>query len=350
MSELSTNTRSGAAFELAWWSGRIGPMARCVLRLLSLNLFVLVLSGCVGSGPILAPQQQRDVLPESVELTQTPFFPQEDYQCGPAALATILADAGLHVVPDDLVEKVYIPDRRGSLQIEMLAATRSLGRLPYVIDPDLGALMAELAAGRPVLVLQNLGFKIAPLWHYAVVAGYDVESDDFVLRSGLIERKLMPASKFISTWKGSDNWAMIALRPGELPVNPNQERYLTSAAAMEDAGQPEAAMAAYKAALEYWPQSSTALFGMANTYYASGDLSEAEMMYRRLLASEPNDTAVLNNLAQVLLDQGRCPEALGTIDRARSLTDPQANLSKTLDESRDTIIERCADDTSTSGT
>ena len=325
-------------------------MVRRVLCLLSLSLLVPVLSACVSSGPILAPEQQRDVLPESVELTQTPFFPQEDYQCGPAALATILADAGLDVVPDDLVEKVYIPDRRGSLQIEMLAATRSLGRLPYVIDPDLGALMAELAAGRPVLVLQNLGFKIAPLWHYAVVAGYDVESDDFVLRSGLIERRVTPASKFVSTWEDSDNWAMIALRPGELPVNPDQERYLTSAAAMENAGQFKAAMAAYEVALEYWPRSSTALFGLANTKYATGDLSEAELMYRRLLEKAPRDTAILNNLAQVLLDQGRCPEALETIDRARSLSDPQSNLSGTLDESRDAIIKRCAGDSPTTGT
>ena len=315
-----------------------------------MSLLAPVLSACVSSGPILALEQQRDVLPETVELTQTPFFPQEDYQCGPAALATILADAGLDVVPDDLVDKVYIPDRRGSLQIEMLAATRSLGRLPYVIDPDLGALMAELAAGRPVLVLQNLGFKIAPLWHYAVVAGYDVESDNFVLRSGLIERRVTPASKFVSTWEDSDNWAMIALRPGELPVNPDPERYLTSAAAMEKGGQFKAAMAAYEVALEYWPQSSTAHFGLANTNYATGDLSEAELMYRRLLERAPRDTAILNNLAQVLLDQGRCPEALETIDRARSLSDPQANLSGTLDESRDAIIKRCAGDSPTAGT
>ena len=228
MSHIPSKTCNSAAYELAGRSFRTGAKVRRVLCLLSLSLLAPIVSGCVSSGPILAPEQQRDVLPESVELTRTPFFPQEDYQCGPAALATILADAGLDVVPDDLVDKVYIPDRRGSLQIEMLAATRSLGRLPYVIDPDLGALMAELAAGRPVLVLQNLGFKIAPLWHYAVVAGYDVESDNFVLRSGLIERRVTPASKFVSTWEDSDNWAMIALRPGELPVNPDQGRYLTS--------------------------------------------------------------------------------------------------------------------------
>ena len=31
-------------------------------------------------------------LPEHVELADVPFFPQEDYQCGPAALATSLAN------------------------------------------------------------------------------------------------------------------------------------------------------------------------------------------------------------------------------------------------------------------
>ena len=346
MSDKFCNTCYRVAFALAWRPCPTESKARRVLPLFSLSTLALVLSGCAGGGPILAPEQQRDILPEFVELTQIPFFPQEDYQCGPAALAMILVNAGLEVVPEDLVEKVYIPDRRGSLQIEMLAATRSLGRLPYVIDPHVGGLMAELATGRPVLVLQNLGFKFAPVWHYAVVAGYDVESDHFVLRSGLIKRKLTPASKFVSTWEGSGKWAMIALRPGELPVNPIEERYLTSAAAMERAGQVEAAKAAYESALEFWPQSSTARFGLANIYYSAGDLNEAERIYRRSLEREPNDIAILNNLAQVLVDQGRCPEALAAIERARSLSVSQANLSDVLDESRDAIIKRCEADSS----
>ena len=117
MSDKFCNTCYRVAFALAWRPCPTESKARRVLPLFSLSTLALVLSGCAGGGPILAPEQQRDILPEFVELTQIPFFPQEDYQCGPAALAMILVNAGLEVVPEDLVEKVYIPDRRGSLQI-----------------------------------------------------------------------------------------------------------------------------------------------------------------------------------------------------------------------------------------
>ena len=47
------------------------------------------------------------MMPSTLELRDTPFFPQEEYQCGPAALATVLAASGVAVSPDDLTGKVY---------------------------------------------------------------------------------------------------------------------------------------------------------------------------------------------------------------------------------------------------
>ena len=76
-------------------------------------------------------------LPEKVELTQVPFFPQEEYQCGPAALATALASFGVKVTPEELVPQVYIPERKGSLQVEMLAAARRHGLVSYQLAPRL---------------------------------------------------------------------------------------------------------------------------------------------------------------------------------------------------------------------
>ena len=302
----------------------------------------LLLASCAGGGPLLSPEVQQNALPDSVELVRTPFFPQEDYQCGPAALAMVLTDSGADVVPDDLVATVYVPGRRGSLQVELLAATSSWGRLPYVVEPELGALMAEVAAGRPVLVLQNLGLKFAPVWHYAVVAGYDTGTDDFILRSGITERRLMPASKFARTWRASGNWAMVALRPGELPAIPIQGNYFKAAAGLETVGRADAAAAAYSAAVEYWPESFTALFGLANAYYAAGDLVNAERTYQLSLKREPGSAVALNNLAHVLLDQNRCAEALEEIDRALAKPNSHPGLQDDLTDSREAIITRCS--------
>jgi len=82
-----------------------------VFSFISLSL----LYGC-GTTP------QSDALFESdyatkfpaTELTQTVFFPQEQYQCGPAALATVLNDSGVIVKPDELTPLVYIPKKNGT--------------------------------------------------------------------------------------------------------------------------------------------------------------------------------------------------------------------------------------------
>lgn len=314
----------------------------------ALVVLVLACTGCAGSGPLLSPEVQRNTLPASVELEQTPFFPQEDYQCGPAALATVLTYSGIEIAPEQIVDKVYIPGRRGSLQVELLAAARSLGRLPYVLEPEVGSLMAELATGRPVLVLQNLGLSFAPIWHYAVVAGYDAGAEEFMLRSGTTERRVISAGKFSRSWAASDNWAMVVLRPGEVPATPIENKYLQAAAALEAVGQREAALSAYRAAAEYWPQSSSALFVLGNAYYAAGDLIEAEQSYRRALQQEPENPAVLNNLAQVLLDRDRCVEALEQINRALAASETQPELQDELDDSQATILRRCASDSAAS--
>ena len=126
----------------------------------------------------------------AIELEETPFFSQTRYQCGPAALATTLVASGANAELDELVDAVYLPGRQGSLQLEMLAATRSAGRLPYVVNKTLSALLEELDAGRPVIVLQNLGVRVIPRWHYAVVVGIDAGRDRVILRSGTERRRV----------------------------------------------------------------------------------------------------------------------------------------------------------------
>ena len=116
-------------------------------------LILITLSGCVIQPPLEQPLIEKEPVVErqSVYLANTPFFPQQQYQCGPAALATLLNDSGVSVQSEELVSKVYIPEREGSLQIEMMAASRQYQRIPYQIDPTLEAMLDELHANRPVV-------------------------------------------------------------------------------------------------------------------------------------------------------------------------------------------------------
>ena len=71
--------------------------------------------------------------------------------------------------------QVYLPERKGSLQVEMLAAARRHGMVSYQLAPRFEDMMREIAAGTPVVVLQNLGV-FSSGWHYAVAIGYDYQT------------------------------------------------------------------------------------------------------------------------------------------------------------------------------
>lgn len=249
----------------------------------------------------------------------------------------MLTASGADVALDAIVDKVYLPGREGSLQAELLAATRTSGRLPYVIDGTLSAVWSELAAGRPVLVLQNLGVAAIPSWHYAVVVGIDRDAHEVVLRSGTDRRRVMSTDLFLRTWRRGDYWAMVVLRPDELPAAADRTRYFRQIAALEQAGAMPEAGTAWQAALEAWPGDPVALFGLANVRLAGGNAADAEALYRELLARDERQVAARNNLAMALARQGRYDEGLAEIDRALAGV-PEGVLAAELEDTRAQIL------------
>jgi tetratricopeptide (TPR) repeat protein len=300
----------------------------------------LLLGGCASSPPVLAPRLPDDARHAAVELEATPFYPQTVHQCGPAALATVLRDSGVEVAPDDLSSRVYLPQRQGSLQTELVAATRSYARLPYVIEPGLEALLAQLRAAHPVLVLQNLGFSFYPLWHYAVVIGYLPDDDAVVLRSGETRRLVMPAARFLRSWRLAGYWGLVVLRPGEFPAGPSAAGHLKAAADLETVGQTRAAALAYGAAASRWPNEAIAWLGLGNTRYRTGNLPGAEEAFRRAVGVDPGYLAAWNNLAEVLAERGCFVSAISTLDGALQRAEHADPLRDQLLQTRREILER----------
>lgn len=298
-------------------------------------LFTLpLLSGCAS---------EKTTFPFSLEnglvLENTPYFPQQAYQCGPAALAMLLSASGVKAHPDTLAPHTYLPGRKGSLQLEIVAACRGYSRIPYVIDPDISSLVAELHAGRPVLVMQNLGLNIFPAYHYAVVIGV-LPPDNIVLRSGKNQRLVMNLKKFLVTWERLNSWGMVALRPGELPVNPDPSRYLRAVSAFELIGDPLQANMGYLAALRVWPDNQTALFALGNNYLLQAQYPEAETVFRNLIKSNPSHIAAINNLAETLDRLGCYSQASTTIDKAVLIADRiHSPLKNTVMQTRNEITQ-----------
>lgn len=262
-----------------------------------------------------------DTLPRQVELTEVPFHPQEAYQCGPAALATVLEYAGNKRSPAALTSEVYLPERQGSLQPELLAATRRAGLLPYVLEAKWEAVFSELAAGHPVLVLQDIGLPLLPQWHYAVVVGYQRTERRVILRSGTEPRQTMSFAEFDRRWRKSGRWAFVAMAPDRLPASATESRYVAAAVALE-AVAPDAAGQAYTLALNHWPDNLSARIGQGNVAYRRHDLAVAENAYRRATVDHPEAAAAWNNLAMALHHAGRRAEALAAVRRAIEIGGP----------------------------
>lgn len=308
-------------------------------RTLALLLASLYFGGCAMLLPQTAELRDRwpQDLPRQVELTDVPFYAQRDYECGPAALAMTLESAGAKASLEELIRQVYIPERQGSLQVEMLAAPRRYGLVSYALAPRFEDVLREVAAGTPVIVLQNYGAWPVSVWHYAVVAGYDAGEGEMVLRSGEKERLTMPFGVFEYLWRKSGYWSMVVVPPRRVPVTATEARYLDALIAMERVAKTEAAAPGYAAAVERWPDNVTARIGLANAHYARGKLALAALQLKEAQRRDPDSVVVLNNLAQTLSDQGHHEEALALVERALRYDSP---YKATAQETRALVLQR----------
>lgn len=264
-------------------------------------------------------------LPDRIELDGTPFFPQTEYACGPAALATVLGATGVTADPQALAAEVFLPARKGSLQAEMLAGARRHGTVAVLLPPNLEALLREIAAGTPVVVLQNLGLPYAPLWHYAVAIGFDLDAEELLLRSGTTRREAISLRTFEHTWARSGHWAFVAVAPGQLPATARERDVVEALVGFERVVDPAAAARAYESALGRWPGNLALAIGLGNSLFAAGRLQQAEAAFAAA-AQRHDSAAAWNNLARTRLalrrEQAAREAALRAVARAES-AEPQ---------------------------
>ena len=304
---------------------------RCPTRLLSALGALCALAAC-ATPDVAGLRERADGVPPRAEVGGVPFHPQREQYCGPAALATVLGWSGSAASQDGLATEVFTPGRDGTLGHDLIGAARRHGRLAVPVA-DLPALLAEVAAGHPVLVLQNLGLAWYPQWHFAVAVGYDLTTSELALRSGEERRRVVSLDSFSRTWARAERWALVVLPPDRLPARADEAAVLSAASGLERAGRWHEAATAYDAVLQRWPGSLAALIGRGNARYAAGDLDGAAAAYRAALEHHPGAAVAWNNLADVLAAQGARDEAVIAARRAVDLGGAHAEVyRRTLEE------------------
>jgi hypothetical protein len=146
-------------------------------------------------------------------LSEVPFFAQEEHYCGPAALASVLNFYGKELSQEEIAESIYLPQVKGTLNLDLLLYARKQGFEAETLNFDLERLKKELAEGHPLIVFLDVGWGFYPIRHYAVVVGYDDTQEVIVIHSGGRKNQLISDKKFQKAWEKTGNWCLLILPP-----------------------------------------------------------------------------------------------------------------------------------------
>ncbi len=173
-----------------------GALCLCVL---------LLLNGCAAAGKVSG---------ERLTVIEVPFFPQETFQCGPAALATVIdywygktGAARAPLTPEAIAAEIYSPSARGVLGIDLELYARKQGFKTSQIAGTIDDLKKSVGKGIPPIVLVDYGFGPYQRNHFMVVKGY---SDDAILvNSGRKESELITDGDLLKVWGKTGYWMLL---------------------------------------------------------------------------------------------------------------------------------------------
>ena len=285
----------------------------------------LLLSACATPRQSLLMLDAPPDIPLQFELESVPFYPQRDFQSGPAAVAMLISYSGKPVSMEMLTPIVYVPELKTTLPGGMLAAPNRFDRLAILLDGDLTAVLREIADGKPVLVMQNLGFESYPIWHYAVLIGYDLTKQELILRSGEQRRLVNSFVEFERSWQRAKFWAMVVVAPDVIPLTTNEFEFVRAVKSLETRATAEVNVQAYKAGLRQWPGSVKLQMGLGNASFVAKNYSQAARAFAMAAELNPQMAEAWDRLASAQLRQGQVRPALEAIERAVKL-DPGNSL------------------------
>jgi ABC-type bacteriocin/lantibiotic exporter with double-glycine peptidase domain len=180
-------------------------------RSLSCLCFVglLILTGC-GS-PVIGSDNALTGKPKTGArlIRGVPFFPQEDYYCGPSALASLLTYYGHPTTQNEIAEEIFLPRHFGTLSMDLLLYSQAKGLDTKIVEGDLNVLRSEIDQKRPVVVFLNLGLKVFPKGHFITVIGYDDSSRVVIAHSGRQSELHIPYRKFLEAWEKTGFWTLL---------------------------------------------------------------------------------------------------------------------------------------------
>jgi tetratricopeptide (TPR) repeat protein len=210
--------------------------------------------------------------------------------------------------------------RGGVLTLDMLIAARQKGYKAELVKGDAESVTKWVASGKPaILMLQVVDYpgKHFDFFHYIVVDGIDAPKGQIRVQFGDGRGRWTTFERLEKSWNGGGHAALL-IEPkkgakktplvAEAPAPKETSGLMRDAVALEDHGEYEAAVAKYDEILKVAP-TPLAWTNRGNSLSQLGRKAEAEDSFRKALALDENDRDTLNNLAWLLYEEKRYPEA-----------------------------------------
>ncbi len=143
---------------------------------------------------------------KEITIGNVPFYPQEDYQCGPASLAGVLNFLGLTTTPEAIAKDIFSKSAGGTLTVDMVLYAQGKGFSALDYSGGMKDLREKLDAGSPVIVMVDYGAWVWQKNHFMVVVGYN--DDGIVANSGKEKAEFIRNDSFLKSWKRTGYWSL----------------------------------------------------------------------------------------------------------------------------------------------
>jgi ABC-type bacteriocin/lantibiotic exporter with double-glycine peptidase domain len=166
-------------------------------------------SALVLLGIALAAQLALSAGPAAFKIEGVPRIKQATNYCGPAALASVLQYDGDSVTQQEVGKAVFDTTDRATNGADMLLYARNRGYAAYSWDSSIADAKRKIAAGAPVLALQQNSLKDAS-GHYRVLTGYDdAQSKFYVMDPYYDDITELSYAECERLWKPMGYWALL---------------------------------------------------------------------------------------------------------------------------------------------
>ncbi len=292
----------------------------------------MLVSGCLSVPPQTARLLANPPkIPQKHIIPNVPFYSQQDYFCGPTTLSEVVNFYGASKTPEQIAPNLFIPELQGSLQVEMVASARQHELLAYAEQGNLEQLFSLVSENIPVIVLQNVATSWYPMWHYALVIGYDLEKQEVVVHSGTTKNRVAELAVFERTWQRGQYWLLAATPANKISQHFKPFVYASAAQDSISVGQTSTGIEALKKATVQWPDYWLSYFLLGN-HYLKSERNRSIFWFQSGLKQGAKQANFLNNYAYSLYLSGCKNRAMDVIGKALELKPQDANIRNTRDE------------------